>query len=275
MKPEEAADDEEVLRQVGAPLKSLATAAMLKAQGSAASSQASSATDADRSRRESEEIATRKAALQATSRADLETVFSPDWIDRADAHEIYTKLQEAAAWRSEDTRCAQAYARIEESVSDRYGVRPSTYQDEIALAAGLENGHEKRGRANDMRADAAALDDENKALLDQADLQDQLANSAIDQEDKRQLEEDRDQALQEAAIAGQDEEQLDAEAERLHNAGLEDEQVQGAMRVEVTHTKDVNRAVKAGENQKRGHTRRRSRNRAKSRASAKTMSRGR
>lgn len=273
MKPEDATSDEEVFQQLGAPVRAMGSAAMMAAERSAYRSRAQSQDSADADRRRTQEIRSRQAAERSMAKAELESVLRDGWIDHADAAEISRCAALAGAYAGQDERIDQAARSISRQVKDRYGIDVGQYPDEASLKRAMEASEKDLSAAKLLDGSRRSALDEQASSLRRADMADAALSRDPGREEEHELREKREKDLEQAGAAGQEADELEDAAERLQDAGMDEDLVQNTLRVEATHTVDANTAVETSkERQPSGQGR--SRNRSRRRARIRTRSRG-
>lgn len=275
MKPEDATSDQEVFQQLGAPARAMGTAAMLAAEQKAYRSRAQSQDSADADRRQTQEMRSRQAAERSMAKAELESVFQDGWIDHADAAEISRCAALAGTYAGQDERIDQAARSISQQVNDRYGIDVGRYPDEASLKRAMEAAERDLSAAKLLDGSRQSALDEQANSLHKADMADAALNQDPGREEEHELREEREKDLEQAGAAGQEADELEAAAERLQDAGMDEDLAQDTLRVEATHTVDANTAVETSkERQSSGQGRSRNRSRRHARTRTRTRSRG-
>lgn len=239
----EAADDQEIFERVKAPLRSVSALAGMGIRNAARKSSAAATDRRNRDVRRIEEIRGRERAMLESSKANLETVFDSAWIDQASAEEISARYQEAMAWQGRDARIDEAASHIRDVVHERYGAEVSSF-DRAALERAINHeaidhiDEEGAGNQEEKERDAAGN------LIDRADHLDALADETEDPQIQHEMDESATETDVEGAVAFDSAERLQNEVKRLASAELDDQQVEDAIRVELSHTQPVNETVR-------------------------------
>lgn len=273
MKPEDATSDQEVFDQLAAPARSLGTAAMLAVEQGAYRAKAKNQDEADITRRQTRELRSRSKAELAMAKAELENVFTDGWIDRADAAEISRYSELANSYASRDEKIQQASETIGRQVRERYGIDVRQYPDTASLAVAMEESRKDHAAATRLEGARQTDLDKQAAELNRADLADAELNREDVPEERQRLREEREKDQDRAGASGQDADRLGAAAERMRNAGHDEEAIQDTLRVETTHTAEANTVVQSSKGGKK--TMARGRNRSAKRARNRVRSRGR
>lgn len=193
------------------------------------------------SRDRSTEMTRRLEAERALAHRELAVTGDQEWWSRATPDLVAEQYQRAVAWSEVDQVAADARARIETEVQNRFGIDPRTL-------GGQEPGPMLRAAADRLAHDADQDRAQVEAALQEADAADQSIGAAgkdgPDHTPGRdaEAERERDDAAGEAEIAYDSAERREAEAAALIEAGVGTDAVEAKTLADTANAHPADRA---------------------------------
>lgn len=165
------------------------------------------------SEQQAREMQSRLEAERRAARAELASVYRPDWWDQATPEQIGHAYQAALAWAHEDPEAARAEQRIRDELRSRYGVDADNAGAAAAdVQAAIQRAEHDRAQADTERTREQADRAEAHRLLHDADHEERRADHA---RAAARYEPDPGERLRAAAEA----EQREATADHLRAGG--------------------------------------------------------
>ncbi|MFC9556037.1 hypothetical protein ACFTWF_35035 [Rhodococcus sp. NPDC056960] len=158
-----------ITRETGAIVRVGMQAATRLAEQMARSREAERRRAEQQSTQATRELEQRLNSERAAAEAQLRAVLDDQWWDRADSGQIADNYQSARAWQNESPAAARAAERIEEEVTRRYGVDPSTALHRATIDRLLREAEARRKREKDEHDNARTDDLTASALMAEAD----------------------------------------------------------------------------------------------------------
>lgn len=214
----------------------------------------------EQSQQQAQELQRRMEAERRAAAVELSAVQNSDWWRDARPEDVADKYAAAHAWKDEDPEIARHEERMRRELQDRYGIDPSRNDGEAVDAERLREeirrieerqAETEQTQADQDRAEAREAQDRAATADERAREGETRANTELDPERERaernQAERDRAEANAhngDANHAYDSSERREAEADRMRQAGGNQEQIDTATRADQAQGRPAQDAVR-------------------------------